>query len=42
MIEAQAHVLAREPDREMIGIAADSALVRYRRMVRAALDAERA
>jgi vanillate O-demethylase monooxygenase subunit len=42
MIEAQAQVLAREPDREMIGIAADSALVRYRRMVRAALDAERA
>jgi vanillate O-demethylase monooxygenase subunit len=41
MIEAQARVIARDPAREMIGIGADSALVRYRRMVRAALDAER-
>jgi vanillate O-demethylase monooxygenase subunit len=40
MIEAQARVIGREPDRELIGIAADSALVRYRRMARAALEAE--
>lgn len=41
MIEAQARVIAGDPGREMVGIGADSALVRYRRMVRAALDAER-
>ena len=40
MIEAQARVLARDPSRELIGIAADSALVRYRRLVQAALEEE--
>jgi vanillate O-demethylase monooxygenase subunit len=42
MIEAQANVIGRAPHREMVGIAADSALTRYRRMVRAALDEEAA
>jgi phenylpropionate dioxygenase-like ring-hydroxylating dioxygenase large terminal subunit len=42
MIEAQARVIARDPEREMVGIAGDSALVRYRRMVRSALQAEQA
>jgi phenylpropionate dioxygenase-like ring-hydroxylating dioxygenase large terminal subunit len=41
MIEGQSQVLARTPDRDFVGIAADSALTRYRRMVRAALEAER-
>jgi vanillate O-demethylase monooxygenase subunit len=41
MIEGQAQVIARDPTRAMVGIAADSALTRYRRLVRAALEAER-
>jgi len=41
MIEAQARVLSEEPDRALVGIAADSALTRYRRLVHAALEAER-
>jgi phenylpropionate dioxygenase-like ring-hydroxylating dioxygenase large terminal subunit len=40
MIEAQRLVLARQPHREMVGIAADAALVRFRRMVSAALSGE--
>ena len=40
MIEAQARVIAQEPEREMTGIAGDSALVRNRRMVWSALEAE--
>ena len=42
MIEAQTAIIADDPDREMLGIAADSALTRYRRLVRVALEAERA
>jgi vanillate O-demethylase monooxygenase subunit len=40
MIEAQRHVLARDPAREMVSIAADGPLIRYRRLVKAALAAE--
>jgi phenylpropionate dioxygenase-like ring-hydroxylating dioxygenase large terminal subunit len=41
MIEAQRRVIDRTPDREMVGIAADGALIRYRRLVHAALAVER-
>jgi phenylpropionate dioxygenase-like ring-hydroxylating dioxygenase large terminal subunit len=40
MIEAQRHVLAKDPAREMVSIAADGPLIRYRRLVKAALAAE--
>lgn len=40
MIQAQARVIDSDPDREMVSIAADLALVQYRRMVQAALAAE--
>jgi phenylpropionate dioxygenase-like ring-hydroxylating dioxygenase large terminal subunit len=40
MIEAQAKVLSEDPSRALVGIAADSALTRYRRLVLAALEAE--
>jgi hypothetical protein len=42
MIEAQAKVLSEDPSRAFVGIAADAALTRYRRLVLAALEAERA
>ncbi len=40
MIEAQAKVLSEDPSRALVGIAADSALTRYRRLVLAAAEAE--
>jgi vanillate O-demethylase monooxygenase subunit len=40
MIEAQRRVIERSQDREMVSIAADGALVRYRRLVKTALTAE--
>jgi len=42
MIEAQAKVLSEDPSRAFVGIVADAALTRYRRLVLAALEAERA
>jgi len=42
MIEAQAKVLGADPGRALVGIVADAALTRYRRLVVAALEAERA
>lgn len=42
MIEAQSGVIAQDPDREMLAINADGALVRYRRLVTAALAEEQA
>jgi hypothetical protein len=40
MIEAQRLVMARQPQRPLVGIAADGALVRFRRLFSAALAAE--
>jgi phenylpropionate dioxygenase-like ring-hydroxylating dioxygenase large terminal subunit len=40
MIEAQREIIRRDANREMISIAADGALVRFRRLVKAALTAE--
>ncbi len=40
MIEAQGRVLEKDPTREMVHIAADGPLIRYRRLVKAALAAE--
>ncbi|HEY4970673.1 MAG TPA: hypothetical protein VII35_12265 [Steroidobacteraceae bacterium] len=40
MIEAQRLVMARQPQRPLVGIAADGALVRFRRLFNAALAAE--
>ncbi|HSY95220.1 MAG TPA: aromatic ring-hydroxylating dioxygenase subunit alpha [Steroidobacteraceae bacterium] len=40
MIEAQRFVMARQPQRPLVGIAADGALVRFRRLFNAALAAE--
>jgi phenylpropionate dioxygenase-like ring-hydroxylating dioxygenase large terminal subunit len=42
MIEAQRQVIDRNPGREMVPIASDGALTRYRRLVKSALVAEQA
>jgi phenylpropionate dioxygenase-like ring-hydroxylating dioxygenase large terminal subunit len=42
MIEAQRQVIDRTPGRAMVSIASDGALIRYRRLVKAALAAEQA
>jgi vanillate O-demethylase monooxygenase subunit len=40
MIEAQAQVVQRDPSRELVGIQSDGPIIRYRRLVAAALAAE--
>jgi phenylpropionate dioxygenase-like ring-hydroxylating dioxygenase large terminal subunit len=40
MIEAQSQVIARDPDRQFVGIASDSALTRFRRLFDAAIKAD--
>lgn len=42
MIEAQRQVMAQDPARELVGIEADGALIRFRRLFRAALAEESA